>query len=1064
MRPLQLSFSGIRSYAGDCGPLDFTGKTLIGILGDTGAGKSTILEAITFALYGSPSWNKREVAPLVADGATAMRVDFTFVHEDQRWRVRRIFHTNTTPSTHSLVNLDTGEKYDNAGSVNKKIESLIMSFESFQAAVLLPQGRFDQLLTASGGDRTGLLKGIFGTQVIDSMRGLATEYRERLMHLLHEARLARKGLRDDPASEAEAARVAAEQSEQKTARLTETLKHLRDTQREAIGMRDRREDLTKMLGELDRHRIDGAETLDKVRPAARRLAEQTEELATRKKSATTRRAEAGARLETAEAQGETPNSLSSAETMLAGVPDRLAALASEREEWAQEDKRLVKEAARLEEMDTELSEARITATERGTASDAAADALAEARESVRLLRDAVGTLLGDGVAVARSFREVDEAEQNVGSRRGAIPPLRTAVEEAESAIASAGVWLDAVHRREAAHLLGADLAAGDPCPVCVRPLPGDYRAPDALDPEAFRAAQHAKDATADERNRATKALSRAEADFATARETAAKRRQATEQSCLRLDQAREAVIRAIQGDVWPRSETPAWDRAAFTGALETAIATLSTGDPVESDRLRAEILAELLEPAESFEQELAQTAGSVRTVAINAKICVETLERSLHELRESHGQASRRASAAKQRHAAAEERFRSELDALPGIAREALPADLLQLGAQDVMEARRAVSERHDELKALVRDRDEAHAELLDIAKRERVLDQRRRAEVTNPLQSLVTGLNRWTETLQDAAQMIGRPYARPPVPHEPTIDAAAQYADAVIQPAAKVRQAMRTELTNVSGRAEELVAKLGAQASALQEGDAEATGTVAPSQGVDPLDAAFLDPLKDAATTARNEAARWRAEQAEAESQIERADTLDRAIKAGHARHAAMEKLRSLLTEAKFEQYLIDQRTLALLGLASDIFGQLSDGEFGFGLDFQIVSRASNTSRSPKTLSGGETFLASLALALALVELYSRTGTRLGALFLDEGFGSLDVDTLIRALAVLRSETGGDKLVTVISHLHAVAEAVEDVLWVERRPAGSVARWLNNHERDALVREDVSSGLLRLA
>ena len=47
MRPLQLSFSGIRSYPGAVGPLDFTGKTLIAILGDTGAGKSTILEAIT---------------------------------------------------------------------------------------------------------------------------------------------------------------------------------------------------------------------------------------------------------------------------------------------------------------------------------------------------------------------------------------------------------------------------------------------------------------------------------------------------------------------------------------------------------------------------------------------------------------------------------------------------------------------------------------------------------------------------------------------------------------------------------------------------------------------------------------------------------------------------------------------------------------------------------------------------------------------------------------------------------------------------------------------------------
>jgi len=90
------------------------------------------------------------------------------------------------------------------------------------------------------------------------------------------------------------------------------------------------------------------------------------------------------------------------------------------------------------------------------------------------------------------------------------------------------------------------------------------------------------------------------------------------------------------------------------------------------------------------------------------------------------------------------------------------------------------------------------------------------------------------------------------------------------------------------------------------------------------------------------------------------------------------------------------------------------------------------------------ETFLASLALALALVELHSRSGARLGALFLDEGFGSLDSDALASSLAVLQAETGGYKLVAVISHPHAVAEAVEDVMWVERRPEGSSARWLD--------------------
>jgi exonuclease SbcC len=76
---------------------------------------------------------------------------------------------------------------------------------------------------------------------------------------------------------------------------------------------------------------------------------------------------------------------------------------------------------------------------------------------------------------------------------------------------------------------------------------------------------------------------------------------------------------------------------------------------------------------------------------------------------------------------------------------------------------------------------------------------------------------------------------------------------------------------------------------------------------------------------------------------------------------------------------------------------------------------------------------LASLALALALAELHSRSGPSLGSLFLDEGFVALDT-TLDSTLEALRAQAGGDRLVMVISHLHAVAEAVDDVLWVERR------------------------------
>ena len=80
-------------------------------------------------------------------------------------------------------------------------------------------------------------------------------------------------------------------------------------------------------------------------------------------------------------------------------------------------------------------------------------------------------------------------------------------------------------------------------------------------------------------------------------------------------------------------------------------------------------------------------------------------------------------------------------------------------------------------------------------------------------------------------------------------------------------------------------------------------------------------------------------------------------------------------------------------------------------------MSRRSRAIRSPETLSGEETFL-----AVALVEMHSRTGVTLGALFLDEGFAALGVGALASSLAILQAGTGGDKLVAVISHLHAVA------------------------------------------
>ena len=108
-------------------------------------------------------------------------------------------------------------------------------------------------------------------------------------------------------------------------------------------------------------------------------------------------------------------------------------------------------------------------------------------------------------------------------------------------------------------------------------------------------------------------------------------------------------------------------------------------------------------------------------------------------------------------------------------------------------------------------------------------------------------------------------------------------------------------------------------------------------------------------------------------------------------------------------------------------------------GLDLGVIDHYNGTRRSVKTLSGGESFKASLALALGLSdEVQSAAGgIRLDTLFLDEGFGSLDDESLEQAIRVLAGLTEGDRLVGIISHVAALKERIDKQVVVKRPAAG---------------------------
>ena len=94
------------------------------------------------------------------------------------------------------------------------------------------------------------------------------------------------------------------------------------------------------------------------------------------------------------------------------------------------------------------------------------------------------------------------------------------------------------------------------------------------------------------------------------------------------------------------------------------------------------------------------------------------------------------------------------------------------------------------------------------------------------------------------------------------------------------------------------------------------------------------------------------------------------------------------------------------------------------------------NVRRLPKTLSGGESFIVSLALALALAEM-ANNGHAVDSLFLDEGFGNLDAESLYLAMTTLESLKTHGKLVGVISHVEGVSKRIKTQIEMIKMPNG---------------------------
>jgi exonuclease SbcC len=395
--------------------VDFEDLELFAITGPTGSGKSSLLDAVTYALYGRAPRIGNRTSFLIAQGLPRLAVMLDFDVDGQRYRVTRSTGQKAASATVRLERWmgdewrSYGEGADRIRDATKLIEELIgLDYAAFTRSVLLPQGEFQEFLVGDPAERRRILTELLGLELFVRMARRAGE----------EAGAARAGaqanqkvLDDQYAGVDRAAVRAARKAAKDTAARSEAMAKV---ERSLEGL--------AKLWQAEGRRIEAVEGLadeaDELARSADRLAEGLEQLAAQVAEAEARAAsfDDEAKRTALEAE-EAGRAMAEAEERL-GTAEALAGLRATLEELGRVD-------GRVRSAESARTESR---------------ALAGARE--------------------RSLEQI---------RRGAAESA-TALERAEATVKDAEAEHERVHTADRVAALLRGKAVGDPCPVCERPL------------------------------------------------------------------------------------------------------------------------------------------------------------------------------------------------------------------------------------------------------------------------------------------------------------------------------------------------------------------------------------------------------------------------------------------------------------------------------------------------------------------------------------------------------------------------------------------------------------------
>jgi len=971
---------------------------LIAIVGDTGAGKSSILEALFFVLYGGCTWDHRAAMPLISDGVSVMQVELVFLAEGRRWRVFRSASRTSSQRRHELECLDDPSvRFDNDVPVTNEIKRLIgLDHDAFVRTVILPQGRFQLLLQATPAARTAILKGIFRLDQLAAARDQAELAARRLRPGVEDLRVKRAALLLDPQAALAGAR---ERHDQACSRLA----HLQDLAETISVAASQWDDADRRAADLDARERQVRDTvlptagtdLANLAATAAQLQEQRRRLeADRERHRQEANSLAGL-LQQAAGDGEGLEDLASAASSLAFLAEQLPNLAREAvgcEQQAEElealSERLADQEAAAASLRAQAEQAQAETTRLGVAAIAANENVSQARARLATVRSCAATF--------STYRKAaEEASERKSRAAEAIHPAAARAQVDADKRDKARSAMEAIRRAHAAAHAAEGCLPGDDCPICQRPLPADFAMPQPPGDAEARADLVAAERAADE-----------------AASTVA---------------AREAELSAASAEVERAGQAAQQARTDLADAVAQLHLILPGADLEADDEA---VLAPLTAASLSARAEHDAQATEASRLAQEAATATATAHAVRDQQEQQVGQLSNRHRALDVQRTA----FENVAGGLPASYRIPVPvtAEALAAASARVAARRAMLGEINDQLSA-------ARTAIDQIGRDMETLADQHREQVDEPAGQLIPRLAAAAERLNDLAALLGVSPA--PARSGGSLAEDAKWADQLktaADAALAQAQASGTELKQLRDQG------LTTIAAAL------ATAVVADEKGLQQVIIEVSLALSRAVEDMQV-----------ATEQIPLVAELVAKIEQGQGLLGALDELTRLLSDGRFIAYVVTRKQQTLLAIATEVLGSMTGDRYGFSETFEIIDRLTGLPRGVKTLSGGETFLASLALALGLVELAGRGGGRLAALFLDEGFGSLDANSLAEALDALGRQAETGRLVAVISHLRSVAEAMDRVLAVTAAPAGSRAHWLGGDEREELIAEDVEAGLL---